>query len=101
MVEAAHRALTVQFKEMHIPEWWRWKWLAPPPKKQDPIPALNDLRPLVLLEALIVYAYIERCMVVYAYMATCTTMYTYIATRTTVYVYKESGQKISNKFCNK
>ena len=52
VVEAAHRALNVQFKEMHIPEWWRWKWLAPLPKTQDPIPALADLRPLVLLEAL-------------------------------------------------
>ena len=31
VVEAAHRALNVQFKEMHISEWWRWKWLAPSP----------------------------------------------------------------------
>ena len=23
LVEAAHRALNVQFNEMHIPEWWR------------------------------------------------------------------------------
>ena len=52
MVEAAHKALNEQFKEMHIPEWWRWKWLAPLPKKQVNIPALSDLRPLVLLEAL-------------------------------------------------
>ena len=28
-VEAAHSSLNVQFKEMHIREWWRWTWLAP------------------------------------------------------------------------
>ena len=32
VVEAAHIALNVQFNEMHIPEWLRWKWLAPLPK---------------------------------------------------------------------
>ena len=42
VVEVAHRALNVQFKDMHIPKWWRLKWLAPLPKTQDHIPALTD-----------------------------------------------------------
>ena len=51
VVKAAHRTLNVLFKEIHTPEWWRWKWLAPLLTTQNTIPALADLRPLVLLEA--------------------------------------------------
>ena len=52
VIKEAHKALVAQWQEYHIPEWWRWKWLAPLPKTTDTLPALKDLRPLVLLEAL-------------------------------------------------
>ena len=52
VVEEAHAALVAQWNEKHIPEWWRWKWLAPLPKTKDTLPSLADLRPLCLLEAL-------------------------------------------------
>jgi hypothetical protein len=38
------------WEEGVIPDYWKWRWLVPIPKKEDP--ELHELRPLMLLEAL-------------------------------------------------
>jgi exonuclease III len=38
------------WKRRAIPNYWKWRWLAPIPKKEEP--DLEDLRPIVLIEPL-------------------------------------------------
>ena len=52
LIKGAHRALVAKWTELQIPGWWRWNWLAPLPKTTDTLPALSDLRPLLLIDAL-------------------------------------------------
>jgi hypothetical protein len=33
-----------------VPDYWKWRWLAPIPKTDNP--TLDDLRPIVLIESL-------------------------------------------------
>jgi hypothetical protein len=48
LLAAAHSALSALWDSRSIPDFWKWKWLVPIPKKADP--TLNELRPLTLIE---------------------------------------------------
>eukprot|EP01034_Spumella_vulgaris_P028247 gene28247-35072_t len=48
-MKMAHKALSTMWNTKEIPQWWKWRWLVPVPKKKDP--SLADLRPLTLVEA--------------------------------------------------
>jgi len=50
MVESVFAALLILWTDRVIPPWWKFRWLVPIPKVADP--NLEDLRPLVLVEAL-------------------------------------------------
>ena len=39
------------WQDKSIPIGWKWRWLVPIPKKPADIPSINDLRPLILVEA--------------------------------------------------
>ena len=51
IVKAIHHALSTLFESRTIPEYWKWRWLVPIPKKVAD-PTLADLRPLTLIECL-------------------------------------------------
>jgi hypothetical protein len=42
--------LIEMWKSHTVPDYWKWRWLAPIPKTEDP--SLTDLRPIVLIESL-------------------------------------------------
>ena len=50
--QMAYDCLSKQWEDKHVCSSWKWRWLVPIPKKQNDITQLNDLRPLMLLEAL-------------------------------------------------
>ena len=49
-LEASHIALTDMYSRQEIPEWWKWRLLAPKPKITDKDVPLTALRPLMLIE---------------------------------------------------
>jgi hypothetical protein len=49
-VQFAYEHLCVLWRDRAIPEYWRWRWIAPIPKKDEP--ELEELRPITLIEAL-------------------------------------------------
>ena len=47
----AYNGLVRMWQAKHIPEWWKWRWLVPLPKKPNN-PLLSELRPIMLIETL-------------------------------------------------
>eukprot|EP01036_Dinobryon_divergens_P061463 gene61463-biopygen3177 len=35
-MKMAHKALSTMWNTKEIPQWWKWRWLVPVPKKKDP-----------------------------------------------------------------
>jgi hypothetical protein len=50
ILEMVHSLMAKMWQAKHIPEHWKWKWLIPIPKKENP--AVQDLRPIMLIEVL-------------------------------------------------
>ena len=47
----AHDLMVAMWGTNHVPEWWKFRWLAPIPK--DPLaPSVDKLRPIMLLEVI-------------------------------------------------
>jgi hypothetical protein len=45
---AVYDLLVQMWTNKHIPEWWRWRWLIPIPKKPA-TPTIDELRPIMLI----------------------------------------------------
>ena len=52
VIKEMHKCLTQFWEDKHIPASWKWRWLVPIPKKPTDSPTLDELRPLMLCEAL-------------------------------------------------
>ena len=50
--QIAYDCLARQWEDKYRCPSWKWRWLVPIPKKHNDITMLNDLRPLMLIEAL-------------------------------------------------
>ena len=51
LLHQTYESLLLMWKAKHIPDWWKWRWLVPLPKKPTH-PILEELRPIMLLEVL-------------------------------------------------
>ena len=51
LAQVVYDLLLEMWTDKHIPEWWRWRWLIPLPKKPT-APTLEELRPIMLIEVL-------------------------------------------------
>ena len=51
LLTLVHKDLSDQWSRKEIPDFWRWRWLCPIPKKQK-LDDLNNLRPLMLNETI-------------------------------------------------
>ena len=52
VIAEMHKCLAQFWTDKHIPASWKWRWLVPIPKKPTDSPSLEELRPLMLCEAL-------------------------------------------------
>ena len=52
VIQEMHKCLAQFWEDKHIPASWKWRWLVPIPKKPTDSPTLEELRPLMLCEAL-------------------------------------------------
>ena len=52
VIQEMHKCLAQFWEDKHIPSSWKWRWLVPIPKKPTDAPTLEELRPLMLCEAL-------------------------------------------------
>jgi hypothetical protein len=52
VIQEMHKCLVQFWEDKHIPASWKWRWLVPIPKKPTDAPTLDELRPLMLCEAL-------------------------------------------------
>jgi hypothetical protein len=52
VIREMHTCLVQFWEDKHIPASWKWRWLVPIPKKPTDAPTLEELRPLMLCEAL-------------------------------------------------
>ena len=52
VIQEIHKCLVQFWTDKHIPTSWKWRWLVPIPKKPTDSPTLEELRPLMLCEAL-------------------------------------------------
>ena len=51
VLRAAYDSVAIFWQNRAIPDYWRWRWLVPIPKKTTDTPLMADLRPLMLTEA--------------------------------------------------
>ena len=49
---AVHTHLCTLWRDRSIPPEWKWRWLAPIPKKTTGVPTVADLRPIMLIEVI-------------------------------------------------
>ena len=50
LVGLAHRHLVHLQVSGSVPDWWKYSWLVPIPKTEDPFTKASNLRPIILLE---------------------------------------------------
>ena len=52
VIQEIYKCLVQFWDDKHIPASWKWRWLVPIPKQPTETPTIDELRPLMLCEAL-------------------------------------------------
>jgi hypothetical protein len=52
LVSLAHGHLAYLQTAGIVPDWWKFSWLVPIPKSDDPFVTPSNLRPIILLEVM-------------------------------------------------